>query len=227
MDNLGLLSRSKRQGINMFPAFVIIAAVAVLSIFNAGCASHPAEHVVLLPEPVEHVVLLPGPDGKAGAVAVTTSTGSILLDQPYAATVVSSNGSIKAVREDAASTHARYETALLAQPARPVSFFVFFVRGKDEFTEESKLLVAKLKAEIAQRPVPEIAVIGHTDRVGSETSNDALSLKRAEAMRKALVSAGIAASSISIAGRGEREPLVPTADEVAEPKNCRVEVNVR
>lgn len=179
------------------------------------------------PEPSERVVLLPGPDGKAGAVVVTTSTGSMLLDQPYAAAAVSDNGGIKAVQENAASVHVRYEAAMAAQPARPVSFFVFFVRGKDEFTEESKLLVTKLKAEIAQRPAPEIAVIGHTDRVGSDASNDALSLKRAEAMRKALVSAGIAASSISIAGRGEREPLVPTADEVAEPKNCRVEVNVR
>jgi len=158
---------------------------------------------------------------------VTTNTGSILLDQPYAAAAVSSHGSIKAVREDAASVQERYNAVLIAQPARPVSFFVFFVRGKDEFTEESKPLVEKLKTEIAQRPAPEIMVIGHTDRVGSEASNDALSLKRAEAMRGALVSAGIAASSISIAGRGERELLVPTADDVAEPKNCRVEVSVR
>lgn len=197
----------------MAPAIVIAAAAAMIAIFN----SHPAERVVLLP----------GPDGKAGAVMVTTSTGSILLDQPYAAAVVSSHGSIKAVREDAASVHARYEAALVAQPARPVSLFVFFLRGKDEFTEESKPLVEKLKTEIALRPAPEIMVIGHTDRVGSEASNDALSLKRAEAMRGELISAGIAASSISIAGRGERELLVPTADEVAEPKNCRVEVNIR
>jgi outer membrane protein OmpA-like peptidoglycan-associated protein len=217
----------------MFRALVFFAAVAALSIFNAGCAPHPVERVALLPEPVlqpepvERVVLLPGSDGKTGAVVVTTSTDSMLLDQPYAAAIVSSGGSIKAVSEDVASVHARYEDAMIAQPARPVSFFVFFIRGKDEFTEESKLLVAKLKAEIAQRPVPEIAVIGHTDRVGSDASNDVLSLKRAEAMRGALVSAGIASSSISIAGRGEREPLVPTADGVAEPKNCRVEVNVR
>ena len=197
----------------MAPVIGIAAVAALIAVFNS--------------RPAERVVLLPGPDGKAGAVVVTTNAGSILLDQPYAAAAVSSHGSIKAVREDAASVHARYEAALIAQPARPVSFFVFFVRGKDEVTEESRPLVEKLKTEIAQRPAPEIMVIGHTDRVGSEESNDALSLKRAEAMRGELISAGIAASSISIAGRGEREPLVPTADEVAEPKNCRVEVSVR
>jgi len=197
----------------MAPGIVIAVTAALIAVFN----SHTAERVVLLP----------GPDGKAGVVEVTTSTGSILLDQPYAAAAIGSHGSINAVREDAATVHARYGAALIAQPVRPVSFSVFFIRGKDEFTEESKPLVEKLKAEIAQRPAPEIMVIGHTDRVGSEASNDALSHKRAEAMRVELISAGIAASSISIAGRGEREPLVPTADEEAEPKNCRVEVNVR
>lgn len=197
----------------MAPVIVIAAVAALIALFN----SHPAERVVLLP----------GPDGKTGAVVVATNTGSLLLDRPYAAAAISSHGSIKAVSEDAASVHARYEAALVAQPARPVSFSVFFIRGKDEFTEESKPLVEKLKAEIAKRSVPEITVIGHTDRVGSEASNDALSLKRAEAMRGELINAGIAASSVSIAGRGEREPLVPTADEVAEPENCRVEVNVR
>lgn len=197
----------------MAPVIGIAAVAALIAIFN----SHP----------VERVVLLPGPDGKAGAVVVTTNTGRILLDQPYAAAAVSSHGSIKAVHEDAASVQERYKAALIAQPARPVSFFVFFVRGKDEVTDESRPLVEKLKAEIAQRPAPEIMVIGHTDTVGSEASNDALSLKRAEAMRGELISAGIAGSSISIAGRGERELLVPTADEVAEPKNCRVEVSVR
>lgn len=196
----------------------IITAASALSIFIAGCASPPAERVVLLP----------GPDGKAGAVVVATNTGSsMLLDQPYTAVAINNQGRLNAVREDAASVRARYQSALDAQPARPVSFSVFFVRGKDEITMESKPLVEKLKAEIARRPAPEIMVIGHTDRVGSDASNDILSLKRAEAMRNTLVKAGIAASSISIAGRGEREPLVPTADEVAEPKNCRVEVNVR
>jgi outer membrane protein OmpA-like peptidoglycan-associated protein len=42
-----------------------------------------------------------------------------------------------------------------------------------------------------------------------------------------LVKLGIAESRIQIAGRGEREPLVPTADEVSEPRNRRVEVSVR
>jgi outer membrane protein OmpA-like peptidoglycan-associated protein len=81
--------------------------------------------------------------------------------------------------------------------------------------------------EIARRPAPEIVVIGHTDRVGAVPYNDTLSLRRAERVRDELVKVGIAADRIRVAGRGEREPLVPTADEVAEARNRRVEINVQ
>jgi outer membrane protein OmpA-like peptidoglycan-associated protein len=70
-------------------------------------------------------------------------------------------------------------------------------------------------------------VVGHTDRVGSLTYNDALSLRRAERVRTGFVQMGIPREQISVAGRGEREPIVPTEDEVAEPRNRRVEITVR
>jgi outer membrane protein OmpA-like peptidoglycan-associated protein len=70
-------------------------------------------------------------------------------------------------------------------------------------------------------------VTGHTDRVGTVESNDALSLRRARLIRDRLLSVGVAAERVEAVGRGEREPLVPTADEVPEPKNRRVEIRVR
>jgi outer membrane protein OmpA-like peptidoglycan-associated protein len=50
---------------------------------------------------------------------------------------------------------------------------------------------------------------------------------RAESVREILVAAGVNRSVISVAGRGEREPAVPTADEVAEARNRRVEIKIR
>jgi outer membrane protein OmpA-like peptidoglycan-associated protein len=70
-------------------------------------------------------------------------------------------------------------------------------------------------------------VIGHTDRVGPVEYNDALSLRRAERVRRNFVERGIPTSAINVAGRGEREPILSTADEVSEPRNRRVEINVR
>jgi outer membrane protein OmpA-like peptidoglycan-associated protein len=82
-------------------------------------------------------------------------------------------------------------------------------------------------AEIKRRPLPDIVVIGHTDTIGSRGYNDRLSLARAERMREMLVERGIPAGRIQARGRGEREPLVATPDEVHEPRNRRVEINVR
>ena len=75
--------------------------------------------------------------------------------------------------------------------------------------------------------MPEITVIGHTDRVGSVPDNDALALQRAMAVRVRLLRAGIGNDNIEVVGRGEREPLIVTADEVVEPRNRRVEIAIR
>ncbi|MBK6638431.1 MAG: OmpA family protein [Rhodocyclaceae bacterium] len=92
---------------------------------------------------------------------------------------------------------------------------------------ESAPVIAAIKAELSKRPAPEITVIGHTDRVGKLEGNDELSKRRAEAVRDILSGDGIKAASMEVAGRGEREPVVATADEVAEARNRRVEISIR
>jgi outer membrane protein OmpA-like peptidoglycan-associated protein len=109
-----------------------------------------------------------------------------------------------------------------------VSFTLYFVFGRDELTPDSQQILAQVAAEIGRRPAAEVVVIGHTDRVGSVERNDALSIQRAERVRRDIVQQlGIAADRLQVAGRGEREPIVPTEDEVAEPRNRRVEITVR
>lgn len=66
---------------------------------------------------------------------------------------------------------------------------------------------------------------GHTDRVGSELSNQVLSERRAATVRDYLVQqANIDEARLVIAGLGEAQPLVRTPDEVANPQNRRVQV---
>jgi outer membrane protein OmpA-like peptidoglycan-associated protein len=72
-----------------------------------------------------------------------------------------------------------------------------------------------------------VTVIGHTDLVGSDQYNDALSTQRAQRVRDELVHAGMAGQHVEIASRGKREPLYRTPEGVAEPRNRRVEINVR
>ncbi|HNL98508.1 MAG TPA: OmpA family protein, partial [Accumulibacter sp.] len=82
-------------------------------------------------------------------------------------------------------------------------------------------------AEIKARPVPDIVVVGHTDRVGLVADNDRLALRRAESFKKRLIQQGQPEDSIQTAGRGEREPLIATPDETPEPRNRRIEILVR
>ncbi len=79
------------------------------------------------------------------------------------------------------------------------------------------------------KDVSEMEIVGYTDTVGSETDNDALSLRRAEAVRKLLVAAGfeLTDDNCRVIGRGERGLAKRTADEVDEPANRRVVVVIR
>jgi OmpA-OmpF porin, OOP family len=68
------------------------------------------------------------------------------------------------------------------------------------------------------------AVVGHTDRSGSDGYNDSLSRRRAEAVAARLQATGLAASALTVSGRGESEPKVSTVDGERNPTNRRVEV---
>ena len=68
------------------------------------------------------------------------------------------------------------------------------------------------------------SIIGHTDRSGSDSYNDALSKRRAEAVSARMQAAGLSASALMVSGRGEAEPKVSTADGERNPTNRRVEI---
>ncbi len=72
--------------------------------------------------------------------------------------------------------------------------------------------------------IADYTITGHADRSGAEDYNLQLSLRRADAVRSELISRGVKEGGISVAGRGEAEPAVPTADGVREPANRRVEI---
>ena len=70
-------------------------------------------------------------------------------------------------------------------------------------------------------------VVGHTDRSGSNAYNDALALRRAEAIAQLMRGRGIGESVLAVSGRGEEDPAVDTADGVREERNRRVEITVQ
>jgi outer membrane protein OmpA-like peptidoglycan-associated protein len=190
-------------------------AALVWALLVVGCAG-----------PKETVVLLPNAAGQETAVTVTQGGRQVVLAQPYAGARLGRGGA-EAFPSNVEQVRARYGLALAAQPLPPAQFTLFFVENKDEFTDESKRIVDGVFAEIARRPIPDVIVIGHTDTVGNDAANDALSRQRADVVRAAFVARGLAADKVVTIGRGKREPAVATGDGVAEPRNRRVEILVR
>jgi outer membrane protein OmpA-like peptidoglycan-associated protein len=172
------------------------------------------------------VVLLPEKDAHKTSVVVTQGDRQVVLDQPYAAATQTPLGP-RAYASSPQEVQATFAAALAAQPMRPTRFTLYFVEGKNELTNESKLIVDSVFSEIAKHPVPDLVVIGHTDAVGSDQANDVLSRQRADTIRSALIERGIAPENIVAIGRGKRELIVMTADGVAEPRNRRVDILVR
>lgn len=104
-------------------------------------------------------------------------------------------------------------------------FMVFFGFNRANLTPQALATIRQAVTAVRESGSAAIRVVGHTDRVGSIAYNKVLSVRRATSVQKALVAEGIAADSISISGRGESEPMVPTADGVRESQNRRVHIS--
>lgn len=175
--------------------------------------------------PQQRIVLLPSADGSPSAVVVKGADGERLLNTPYAGLEVMPAGTTQAVILTEAEVRARYAQVLEAQPPRPTHVLLYFASGSDsQLTPESAQTLAGLQTYLQSRPAPEVTVIGHTDRTGSVAINDALSLKRAQAVRELIRQAGIAVDNIPVFGLGSREPMASGAQESL---NRRVEIHVR
>ena len=189
-----------------------------------GCATHRAKD--------DLIILLPDPDGKVGAVTVTTRGGSQVLDKPgYATEVEDVNKPPLAARPVSESEIKDvFGLALSAQPdpaGRFIPFILYFEYDSAKLTQESKSLLREVLKTVKNRKSNEVYVTGHTDLVGTEAYNIELSSRRARHVRDLLVSSGIESSSLFVSYYGKARPLVPTNDKVPEPRNRRVEVIVR
>jgi len=200
------------------------------SLLLAGCQSpamHAAPAATSARPPVhEQVILLPSPDGRKTAIAVSVAGEQKLLDKPYAAATVVTGEPIVTRTATPAEVEAIAGAALRFLPMKPVSFMLFFDLDSDRLRPESEKLVANIVAEVAKRQVPDVSIIGHTDRAGRPEYNQKLSLRRAEEVNRLLAEHGTK-GKIEVVGKGESENVVAQKKRGPEQRNRRVEVIVR
>jgi outer membrane protein OmpA-like peptidoglycan-associated protein len=113
-----------------------------------------------------------------------------------------------------------------ALPAlQPVT--VYFDTGRADLTPDARRLVEQAAANARAGNASRVRVVGYTDTVGDARYNERLSQRRAEAVRSALVSAGMPADAIDVSGVGESNLAVQTPDRVGEPRNRRVVIQAQ
>jgi outer membrane protein OmpA-like peptidoglycan-associated protein len=175
------------------------------------------------------IVLLPDDDGTVGHVEVANKAGSQALTQ--AKQSVSVRGAETPPEPPVVMSSEEIETlfgpAMAALPPPSLHFLLYFGSGAANLSPESSALIGDILEAIRLRPSPDVIIIGHTDRTGSDAYNRELSLERANGVRAILIESGVEPGAIRIDYHGEGAPLIATGDDVPEPRNRRVEVVVR
>ncbi len=203
-------------------SFVLPIALLLLA---AACATPPKP-----PPPASHdiIVLLPDDQGKTGAIIVSSAGVERRLDQPeQTVTVEAGSPPGPPTVMPGQEVRAIAGPALAALPKPPARFILYFEHDSVNLTPESQALLQKVLERIRARAPVDVSVVGHTDTVGKKEYNYALSLKRAVAVASILRGKGVDPSVLDITSHGKDNPLVPTGDQVSEPRNRRVEITVR
>jgi outer membrane protein OmpA-like peptidoglycan-associated protein len=175
------------------------------------------------------VVLMPNPDGKVGQVTVSNQGGSQVLDKAGQATFIKDPQTAPEapVVMDQAEIQRRFGVALAARPSPPVHYLLYFFSDSTKLVKSSRALLPQIITVIKKRTSVDISVVGHCDTTGSDSYNLRLSRRRAMAVAKILIAKGVDPKTLEITSHGKRRPLIPTGDNVREPRNRRVEVTVR
>ncbi len=174
------------------------------------------------------VVLAADEDDTTGLASVSNQVGSVDLAVERASTTVvpgAAPGRMRVMSES--DVKAIFGAALAALPRAPRQFTLYFRFDSEELTQDSTTLVQDVLRSIKGDASASVTVLGHTDTTGSAASNFALGLRRANAVRMLLESAGLPRAAIDVTSLGEQQPLVKTADGVFEPRNRRVELTIQ
>ncbi len=130
----------------------------------------------------------------------------------------------EAIARAKAEQKAREEAAFVAG----FSDTAYFETGKDMpiFGQLNEDSWTNLKEVMDNHPEIKVTVTGYTDNVGKDATNMALSLRRAENIKKMLVEKGIDASRIKAYGKGKNNPIAPNNTKEGRAKNRRIEITI-
>ncbi|MUU79205.1 OmpA family protein [Winogradskyella endarachnes] len=104
---------------------------------------------------------------------------------------------------------------------------ILFQSGKASFQKSTDQVLQAMTAILKEYPNADFSIEGHTDSQGPASSNQALSERRANAVRDYLISNGIAAERLTSTGFGESNPIANNKTAAGRKENRRVEVKLK
>ena len=101
---------------------------------------------------------------------------------------------------------------------------ISFDTGRSEIKSNLRPILDQFANGLANQPNTEIRIVGHTDNVGSDATNNPLSVQRAQAARDYLAARGVDTRRVFTAGQGERDPIADNNTAAGRASNRRVEI---
>lgn len=197
-------------------------AVVILTwigMFLASITHHsPASTIVLLDNNKTH-----------NAIVVKTDAGSTVIDKPgeYVTLVSKKEPPSQKKMMNETIIEKKFKGVLTALPPKPIHVLLYFKNNSNKLTEASLNKLPQILQYIKERSPCDVNIIGHTDTKGSQKYNVKLAMKRAQMIKKWIVSQGVKTNNIKVQSYGEADPLVDTGDNVSEPLNRRVELLIK
>jgi outer membrane protein OmpA-like peptidoglycan-associated protein len=204
----------------------------------AGCGAFvktPAPEPVAKtsPYPPSYSVLLPNADGTTGKVMLGGAAPGRSEAIDTAGLAAGMGGVSPAFIPEPGMVERDFGAVMAARPGLPAPsververFVVYFDNRESQFSAANTAVIQNAIARSQQYPNGVIAVVGHTDTRGSTSANFELALQRALGVARMLQEGGARASRITVASKGEKMLAVLTANNVREPKNRRVEIEL-
>jgi outer membrane protein OmpA-like peptidoglycan-associated protein len=125
---------------------------------------------------------------------------------------------------------AMFDDALAACAGVTGDFIVYFGFDRSNIDAAAHKVIVDVVGALKGYSAPLVSLVGHTDTVGSDAYNQALSERRAtsteRAINKEAKAEGVNPGTITKSGRGERDLAVETGNNVREPRNRRVTIAI-
>jgi OOP family OmpA-OmpF porin len=101
---------------------------------------------------------------------------------------------------------------------------VNFEFNKADLTSDSRTTLDSVAASLREWKEIKVEVAGHTDAIGSDAYNKTLSQRRADSVRKYLMSKGVDGARMTAKGYGESKPIADNGTDAGRAQNRRVEL---